>query len=160
MVPEGNLVAPKFFCLRIKVPPSHPRAQITRRFTDVVDRIEDLCFKDFERHTEHFGIAFDERPVEFIVAGVHAEEYEFKVEFVMALELLKELRHEHGVLTAGNADGDLVAGLHQFVFHDALGKRNPERLFEFPPVAKRLLDFRRAVFMDHLLAKPGAVSPF
>ena len=43
----------------------------------------------------------------------------------MALQLLKQLRHQHGIFSSGNTDGDLVPVLDQLVFVD--------RLCELPP---------------------------
>ena len=44
----------------------------------------------------------------------------------MAVEHLDELRHEHGILATGNADGDFVAFFDEFVVFDGGNERRPE----------------------------------
>ena len=66
--------------------------------------------------------------------------YNFKVYLVMALQFLKQLCHEHGILTAGNTDSDLIALLHQFILTDCLGKLAPDGLFKL--FTQTLLDVK------------------
>lgn len=51
------------------------------------------------------------------ISRIHDQKYQIKVYLVMALQFLKQLCHEHGILTAGNTDSDLIALLHQFILH-------------------------------------------
>ena len=48
----------------------------------------------------------------------------------MTFELLEELRHQHGVFAAGNADGDAVAFFDQFILHDGFFKAADEVVLE------------------------------
>ena len=48
----------------------------------------------------------------------------------MALQLLKQLRHQHGIFSTGNTDGDLVPVLDQLVFVDRLCELPPDLLAE------------------------------
>ena len=49
----------------------------------------------------------------------------------MALQLLKQLRHKHGILTAGNADRNLIPILYHLIFIDTLRKLPPDVFPEF-----------------------------
>ena len=49
----------------------------------------------------------------------------------MALKLLHELCHQHGVLAAGDADGDPVPGADQLVSFYGVDKGSPQGLAEF-----------------------------
>ena len=48
----------------------------------------------------------------------------------MALELLEELCHQHGVLAAGYADGDPVAFLHEPVLNNSFFKSADQVMLE------------------------------
>ena len=49
----------------------------------------------------------------------------------MTGKLLKKLCHQHGILTTGNTDCNLISILHQFIFPDCLSKASPDRFAEF-----------------------------
>ena len=57
-----------------------------------------------------------------VVAGVHAKKNKLKGELTVALEFLKKLCHQHGILAAGDADGDPVPVLNLPVFDDGARK--------------------------------------
>ncbi len=94
---------------------AHPGAQIARRFFDIHDGIKDRRFEDPDRDLQFRRILLDQLPVLRIIPGIHHQECEFKRELVMALQLLEELRHQHGVLPAGDADRHVIARCKQFV---------------------------------------------
>ena len=48
----------------------------------------------------------------------------------MYLELLEELCHEHGVLPAGDTDGDIIAFFNHIIFIQRLDKGTPDFLAE------------------------------
>ena len=58
------------------------------------------------------GVALDFLAVDFVIAGIHDEVDQLKRHLAVALQLLQKLCHQHGVLTAGNADGDLIPRLN------------------------------------------------
>ena len=76
------------------------------------------------------GVFLDDLAVGRAVAGVHHEKAQLKRKFVVELQLLKELCRQHGVLAAGNADRDAVAGLDERILPDGLGEIAPELLPE------------------------------
>ena len=61
----------------------------------------------------------------------------------MAFQLLKTLGHQHGILAAGNTDGDPVALLDQLVIVDGFGKFTPDGFAE--------------LFLETLLHVPGKI---
>ena len=49
----------------------------------------------------------------------------------MPLQLLKELGHNHRVLSAGNTDTEIVPFLNQLKIVDGFSKRSENRFFKF-----------------------------
>ena len=87
-----------------------------------------------------YGIILDNSTVFLAISRIHDQKYQIKVYLVMALQFLKQLCHEHGILTAGNTDSDLIALLHQFILTDCLGKLAPDGLFKL--FTQTLLDVK------------------
>ena len=67
----------------------------------------------------------------FVVAGVHNEENYLKRHLAVPLEQLHQLCHQHGILAAGDAHGNLVARLNQLILSNRQCKRVPDGLAEF-----------------------------
>ena len=72
------------------------------------------------------GIILNNLSVLRAVAWVHHQKYHFKREFVMALQLLKKLRHQHGVLTTRDTDCHFIPFLDQLIFADCFRKTAPD----------------------------------
>ena len=93
--------------------------------------IENFGFKDADGDAEGFGIVLDFPAVNGVIAGIHDEELDIERDFAVPLEPLHTLCHEHGILAAGDADGDAVALLDEVIFADTLQKLCPDRSAEF-----------------------------
>ena len=125
---ERDLVAAQLLCSAVQISPAHTCAQIARRLLDLIDGIEDIGLEDGDGYTEHGGIALDELPVDIAVSRIHHEKYQLERELAVPLQLLKELRHQHGVFAAGDAYRDLVALAQQLIAVDRLRERGEELL--------------------------------
>ena len=143
---ECDLIAAQIHCPAVQVAAAHAGAEIARGFVDVVDGIEDLCLENGGRDAEHAGVFLDDLPVGCIIARIHDEIDDLEREFIVALQLLKQLCHEHGVLAAGDTDCDLIVFLDQLIVADRLCKAGEERHMEFAP---------DAVFDALLAGQPG-----
>lgn len=146
---ERDLVAAEALGFLIEVAAAHAGADVARGLRDVVDGVEDIRFEDRKRDAEEIRVSLDDLPVRLIVARVHAEEHELERDLVMALQLLKELRHEHRVLAAGDADRDAVARLDELIIADGLHEHAEEVSLEL--LAERLLDVVAALLGIHIL---------
>ena len=111
MMAQRDLVAAELLRVAVEIAPPHPRAEIARRFFHVVDRVKNVGFKDLDRDMEPPRVFLDDLAVGRTVARVHHDKAQLKREFIVQLQFLKKLRHQHGVLTAGDADRDAVARL-------------------------------------------------
>ncbi len=112
---QRDFIAAQLPGLAVQVAAAHPGAEVTGVFVGVVGYGKDVALKNRYRDVQQFGIALDLLAVDLVIAGVHDQKYQFKGHIAVALQLLHELRHKHGILAAGNAYGNAVAGLHQFV---------------------------------------------
>ena len=170
---KSDLVASKFLCLTVKISSSHTGAEITRRFFHIVNCIKDLSLKHCDRNSEKFGVVFDHRTVGLIISRVHHKKYQFKRKLVMTFQFLEQFCHQHGILTAGNTDRDLISRFHQFIVIDPSGESGKQLLVEF--LADAQLDIFPALFhclifrfftvpflglFLHLLKKPSCISAF
>ena len=77
------------------------------------------------------GVALNFMAVDLVVAGVHDEEHHLKRHLAVPLEQLHQLGHQHGILAAGDAHGNLVARLNQLILSNRQCKRIPDGLTEF-----------------------------
>ncbi len=98
----------------------------TRRFFHVVDRVKNVGFKDLDRDMEPPRVFLDHLAVGRAVAGSITTKRSSNGEFYCAASIPEKLRHQHGVLTAGDADRDAVARLHQLILPDSLGEITPD----------------------------------
>ncbi len=161
MVSERDLIAAELLRLLVQMTAAHPGAEIAGGGADVVHRIEDVRLEKGERNPQKRRIALDDPPVGLVVSRIHAQEREVKAELAVLPELLKELGHDHGILAAGDADGNAVAVLNQIVFEDGPGKGIEEILMK-AALLKRELNLRAKGLVLRLFADgvecPGAVS--
>ena len=137
VVTQRNLVAAQVLCLVVEVAAAHLGANVAGGSFGVVRHVENVRLENGDGNFQKFRIAFDFLAVDFVVAGVHHQVFHVEFHVAMAVEHLDELRHEHGILAAGNADGDFVAFFDELVVLDGGNERCPE------PFAVR---FRNAPF--------------
>ena len=128
VVAQGDLVAAQLLGLGVEEAPAHPGAEVAGVPVHRDGDIEDIALKDGDGDPELFGVGLDEGPVLRVVAGVHHQEHQLEGLLRVALELLHELREEHGVLPAGDADGDPVPGGDELVALHGGDKGVPEGL--------------------------------
>ena len=149
VVAECDLVAAEALGFLIEVATAHAGADIARGLRDVVDGVEDVRFEDRERDAEEIRVSLDDLAVCLIVARVHAQEHELERDLVMALQFLEELRHEHRVLAAGDADRDAITRLDELIIADGLHEHAEEVPLEL--LAEGLLDVVAALLGIHVL---------
>ena len=92
---------------------------------------------------EELRILLDDAAVHLVVAGIHAKEDELERELIVALEVLEELRHEHRILAARDADGNLVTGAHELKLADGLDELGGNLMLVF--LAQGALDALEAL---------------
>ena len=126
MMTECDLVAAEFFGLAVQMTSSHAGAEVAGRVLLAICNIKNICFKYSQRNLKQLRVAFDLRAVDRIVTRIHAEEDEIKGYAGMFMQLLHEFRHQHAVLSAGDADGDFVSRLDELVLDDGCHERSPE----------------------------------
>ena len=158
MVPQGNLVAAQVPGLFVQVSPAHAGAEIAGGFGHLVHNVEDIRMKNRDRDAQGLGVGFDKQPVQLIVSRIHDQENQLEGEFPVPLQLLKELRHQHGVLSSGNADGDPVPGLQQVPDADGLGEGGHQVLPEPAHPPQGILNLLLPAFPGQVFAQPGAVA--
>ena len=149
VVAECDLVAAEALGFLIEVAAAHAGADVARGLRDVVNGVEDVRFEDRERDAEEIRVSLDDLTVRLIIARVHAQEHELERDLIVALQLLKELRHEHRVLTTGDADRDAVTRLDELIIADGLHEHAEEVTLEL--LAKGLLDVVAALLGIHIL---------
>ena len=131
VVAQRDLIAAQLLGLAVQVAAAHPGAEVAGVLLGVVGHREDVALENGHGDVEQFGVGFDLLAVDLVVAGVHHKKDQLKGHIAVLLQLLHELGHQHGVLAAGDADGDLVARLDQLVPLDGHDERRPEFLAVF-----------------------------
>ena len=128
MVAEGDLVAAELARLAVEIAAAHARAEIAWRLLDAARDIENVRLEDRDRDMQQRCVALDLLPVDGVVARIHDEVDDLERHVAVPPQQLQELGHEHGVLAAGDARGDPVAGRDEFVLLDGGDERRPEPL--------------------------------
>ncbi len=154
---ERDLIAAELAGLAVEVAAAHLGTEVARRLLHMEDRLEDVRREERQRHMEELRILLDDAAVHLVVAGIHAEKDELERELVVALELLEELRHEHRVLAARDADGDLVAGAHEVEFADGFDELRGNLMLEL--LAQRALNALEALFILGRLSRLALQLP-
>ena len=170
---KSDLVATKLLCLAVKIASSHTGTEIAWGFFYIINRIEDLSLKHCDRNPEKPGIVLDHRTVCLIISRIHHKKHQFKGKLVMTLQFLEQFGHQHGILTTGNTDCDLISRLHQLIIIDSPGKSGKQLLMELfadtqlnilPPLFHCFIFLFFTVlftgFFLHLLKKPSCISAF
>ena len=128
MMPQRNLVASQLLVLAVQVAPAHARAEIAWRLLDAARDIENVRLEDRDRDMQQRCVALDLLPVDGVVARIHDEVDDLERHVAVPLQQLQELGHEHGVLAAGDAHRDPVAGGDEVILLDGGDERRPEPL--------------------------------
>ena len=123
---QSDLIAAQLFCLAVKMPPTHPSAEVAGRGIAVVGNLENICFKDGDGNFQQGRIALDLLAVDGIVPRVHDQIDQLKGKVAVPLKQLHELGQEHRIFTTRDADGDLIPRLDEFVMLDGIGEGTPE----------------------------------
>ena len=131
VVAERDLVAAKLLRLAVQIAAAHARTQVARVFLAVVGNRENIGLEHGDRDMQQCGVALNFIAVDLVVAGVHDEENHLERHLAVPLEQLHQLGHQHGILAAGDAHGNLVARLDQLILSNRQCKRVPDGLAEF-----------------------------
>ena len=126
VVAECDLVAAERLRLAVKIAAAHAGAQVARVLFAVVGDLEYVSLENGDRDVQQRGVAFDLVAVDLIIAGVHDEENDLERDLAVPLEQLHQLGHQHGVLAARDADGDLIICLDELIALDGDNERGPE----------------------------------
>ena len=128
---QRDLVAAEFLGLAVKVAAPHAGAEVAGRFVRAVGHLEDIGLEYRDGDVQQRRVALDALAVDGVVARIHDKEHQLKGHIAVALQLLHELCHQHRVLAAGDAHGDLVARLNEFIFFHRIDKRLPQLVAVF-----------------------------
>ena len=131
VVAQCNFIAAQLLGLAVQVAAAHPGAEIAGIFVGVVGHGKNVAFKNRHRDVQQLCIRLDFLAVDLIVAGVHHQKHQLEGHVAVALQLLHELCHQHGVLAAGDTHGNAVTCLHQLVALHGHDKRRPQFLAVF-----------------------------
>ena len=131
VVAEGDFVTASFFGEAVEITAAHAGAEIAGGLFDGVDGVKNAGLAEFDGNSQKLRVLFDQFPVLGQVSRIHAEKNQGEGKFVVALQLLEEFGHQHGVLSAGDADGDAVALLHKLILDHGLFKTADQISFEF-----------------------------
>ena len=126
VVAQRNLVAAQVLCLVVEVAATHLGANVAGGTFGVVCHVENVRLENSDGDFQEFCVAFDFLSVDFVVAGVHHQVFHVEFHVAVAVKHLDELRHEHGILAARDADGDFVAFFDELVVLDGSNERSPE----------------------------------
>ena len=127
---QRNLITSQLLGMRIQITTSHSRTKITGIILNFCHCIKNITFKNRKRNSQKLCIILNNLPVIRIIARIHYQKHQFKMNLPMALQLLKQLRHQHRVLTTWNTDSNLIPLLNQLILIQSLGKRSPDCLSE------------------------------
>ena len=131
VVAERDLVAAELLRLAVQIAAAHARTQVARVLLAVVGNRENVGLEHGDRDMQQCSVALNFVAVDFVVAGVHDEENHLERHLAVPLEQLHQLGHQHGILAAGDAHGNLVARLNQLILSNRQCKRVPDGLAEF-----------------------------
>lgn len=128
MMPQRDFVAAQLLRSAVQIAAAHACAEVAGVVIGAVGDIKYVGFKNRNRHIQHRGIFFDLPAVDFAVAGIHDQKNRFKMHLAVTLKLLHQLRQQHGILSAGDADRDFIPLLNQLIPLDSEDKRLPNLL--------------------------------
>ena len=126
VVAQRNLVAAQVLCLVVEVAAAHLGANVAGGTFGVVCHVENVRLENGDGNFQELRVAFDFLAVDFVVTGVHHQVFHVEFHVAVAVKHLDELRHEHGILAARDADGDFVAFFDELVVLDGGNEWRPE----------------------------------
>ena len=127
---QRDFIAAQLLRFFVQMAAAHAGAEVAGRFFTVIGNIKNVGFKYCDGDMQQGGVALDLLAVDLVVAGVHHQIDQLERHFAVALQLLQQLGHQHGILAAGNADGNLVPCLDQLVPLDGNDEGRPQLLAE------------------------------
>ena len=127
---ECDFVAAHFLRTVVKETAAHPGAEVAGISLGDFRCLENAAVKNADGDFHQGGIVDDTLAVFGIVAGIHDEKLRLEGNVGVALQQLHHFRQQHGVLAAGNAHRNVVAGSNHLVLLDAADERPPERFAE------------------------------
>ena len=127
---QRDFIAAQLLRFFVQMAAAHAGAEVAGRFFAVIGNIKNVGFKYRDGDMQQGGVALDFLAVDLVVAGVHHQIDQLERHFAVALQLLQQLGHQHGILAAGNADGNLVPRLDQLVPLDGNDEGRPQLLTE------------------------------
>ena len=130
VMPKCDFVAAHFLRTVVKETAAHPGAEVAGISLGDFRCLENAAVKNADGDFHQGGIVDDALAVFGIVAGIHDEKLRLEGNVGVALQQLHHFRQQHGVLAAGDAHRDVVAGSNHLVLLDATDERPPERLAE------------------------------
>ena len=131
MMSQGDLIAAQLLRLAVKGSPAHSGTEIAGRFFGAVGHLENIRFKDRDGNVKQSGVVFNFLSVDGVIARVHYQKHQVKGDVTVAVKLLHQLGHQHGILAAGDTHSNFVSGLDQPVLFNGMSKRIPKLLQEF-----------------------------
>ena len=129
-MPKCDFVAAHFLRTVVKETAAHPGAEVAGISLGDFRCLENAAVKNADGDFHQGGIVDDTLAVFSIVAGIHDEKLRLEGNVGVALQQLHHFRQQHGVLAAGDAHSDVVAGSNHLVLLDAADERPPERFAE------------------------------
>ena len=159
VMPERYLVTAEALCIVIQMTSPHPRTKITGRFFNVINRIENVRLEYLYRYFQLACVLLDNIPVCRAVAWVHYDKFHLERKITVAVKLLKQLSHQHRILTARNTYGDTVVFLYKLILLYSLCECRPYLFAEL--LLQALLDTLRnlvSLLLLHYSKKPGGIS--
>lgn len=110
----------------VEVATTHLGADVAGGTFGVVRHVENVRLENGDGNFQELCVAFDFLAVDFVVTGVHHQVFHVEFHVAVAVKHLDELRHEHGILAARDADGDFVAFFDELVVLDGGNEWRPE----------------------------------
>ena len=128
MVPQSDLIAAQRPGLTVEMAPAHPGAEIAGVLFRAVGHAKHIALKNGDGDAQQLGIVQELLPVFGVIARIHHQKAQLEGDLAVGPQLLHELGQQHGILSAGDADGDPVAGLDQPILLDSENEGVPELL--------------------------------
>ena len=129
-MPKCDFVAAHFLRTVVKETAAHPGAEVAGISLGDFRCLENAAVKNADGDFHQGGIVDDTLAVFSIVAGIHDEKLRLEGNVGVALQQLHHFRQQHGVLAAGDAHRNVVAGSNHLVLLDTADERPPERFAE------------------------------
>ena len=126
VMPQRDFVASKLLCLAVQTAAPQTGAEKTGVVGLPIDGFKQFGIVLMGVQSECLNIGIDLRACRGKVSGIHGESGEPEGDFAVFLKHLKQDAEQERVLSAGNADGDMVTWLDQPVVTDCGAERIPD----------------------------------